>query len=840
MTSQDREPIAVSTGTGGPDAFTDPVGMPTAGYAPSAEEAGMPVTPAYKGFDPAAPVSGGPRYRVYDAESIPTDERYAGSTYGGAEEGADHDGPWGPVRVEEDEPASRPHYRSYGATDPDRRGNEYDEPFAPTPSAVGIPRRGEKVFEAGRKAATAAGKAARFVVSKVPVPGKSTTAGEGVPTPPPAGGTPEAAPQRPRTHEEAERAYKPAIERLARAKRAEESGASITTKDARELDDSLDELRSVLDDLKNHEGWDDAKAIEESILAFQRVGERQIELSPDKVKVRFERARQVLGNILKSKKVRYILPAAIIATAVTVGALTGGAGAGVSAAIIGGAVKGGLIGGAVGGTIGGAGGAVQARAARAGRNTKAATQARISGQEDLLIERTKQARKSGDYDTFAQELDKGIYDLAEEEHRKNMGEKYKKIGGGVLRSGARGLVTGAIMGGAMGFAYHGLNGSEASAHSVADQGDSVEEIGQMAGTEGSTGTEGGNTGTEGGSTGTEGSQSGNQGIPKGDGSPYQGIPRGDEAGGATGTEGSQTTPEGPTPGDLTAEQINEAQTKIFEELLQNDPDKIKEMPGFENFNPEAATDKAAAHFNKAGDTLWGKLQNAGDMSDSETWKMLVGDGPNKGGLEELNANGFDINMGGEATMTSKGVNFNGDTWWIDSMKTPEDGVYVEMPNGNTFYYDGSLTQTEQAALLDQLGHGGEIVTPEALAEKLAAQVPDTQEALKGMADSVITEYSQEISAEIDQATENIGTTEVNPDVVEAQVQEAIEGYINEHGQALADLPENIKTEIATKVAESANMTPEAIKKMIDDAIEAANAASNVQTQRTLASAVSSV
>lgn len=326
------------------------------------------------------------------------------------------------------------------------------------------------------------------------------------------------------------------------------------------------------------------------------------------------------------------------------------------------------------------------------------------------------------------------------------------------------------------------------------------------------------------------SSAGNQGIPKGDTTPTPDAtskppyaPEGNDHGSPSKPDGGATAPNTPpnTP-DVTNAQINDAQEQIIEGMLQNDPDKLSKVTGFENFTPEADTKAAAANF-KNGNTLWDKLQDTGKLNDNKTMKTIVGDGANKGGIEELSANGFDVDMGGDAQLTKGDIKFSGDTWWVENMKTPDGGSYVTMPNGDTFFYDGSLSQTEQAALLDQLSKGGEIVSPETMAEKMAAQIPDTPQDLENMGGTIVDQFNADLTTEIDKA---VDPNETNPNVITGQKMDVIESFIAEHKQTLADLPENLQDSIANKIAQANGVPPEEVKKLMDEALQTATTANS--------------
>ncbi len=252
--------------------------------------------------------------------------------------------------------------------------------------------------------------------------------------------------------------FNASIDRIAHIRNALESSAGRRHRESysAELVRAQMELRGILDQFAQTEKLDAAKYVEASLGALELIADRQVGMIPPEVSTRADKLRRALGavgRITNHPVLKFLVPATIASGAVGLGLLTGGLAAGAGAAIVVGAVKGGSIGAGVGGALGGLGGAAQARAARRERSTASATRSRVDEQMKKIREALNNAT---DHNTFVNIADAGVYNTSVAENIRNTKERRKMVTRKAAGSALRGMITGAAVGGAFGFAGHGL------------------------------------------------------------------------------------------------------------------------------------------------------------------------------------------------------------------------------------------------------------------------------------------------------------------------------------------------------------------------------------------------
>ncbi|MGH7158288.1 MAG: hypothetical protein ACREGD_04450 [Candidatus Saccharimonadales bacterium] len=273
--------------------------------------------------------------------------------------------------------------------------------------------------------------------------------------------------------------------------------------------------------------------------------------------------------------------------------------------------------------------------------------------------------------------------------------------------------------------------------------------------------------------------------------------------------------------NLSPAEINEAQKEYIKALIDNG--QGNQVPGLENFNPDANTQKLTTQFDGEGKYYWSKVQNAENWSNGQTLRGI------ENTLEYMDKNGINVKMRGAALMTDGGdLRITGSNWHVaeaavDSSEYP-DGVYLADPNNLTdairFEPGHKLSTSELAAITSKRADGWVLMQPDQvadqLAERIAEQMPDTADSLKAFQTKAVETLAKDATTELSQ----IKATGLNdPDAlayVANQKQAVLQGWVAENAQVLRELPAAGREELVTMLAQQASIPAAVVRQLMDE------------------------
>jgi hypothetical protein len=226
------------------------------------------------------------------------------------------------------------------------------------------------------------------------------------------------------------------------------------------------------------------------------------------------------------------------------------------------------------------------------------------------------------------------------------------------------------------------------------------------------------------------------------------------------------------PPTVTPEQIESG----IEDMIDNNPDKIDDVPGLEEYDlytTEETSEAAAEGY--PGEHPWNAYQNGANLNNGQTL-----DGFMDAWSEWRKVDGIDLDAWGDVEFDDGHYHTTGDLWGAE---VKADDLYAVDSDGDIFHFDGQLSSSEHGMLVDLTNTKGTdfLHGNEALADYLADHV-DTSDPAE-VADALALPHAEQLADNVVRGLQNVDLAADGPQVMQTE----LSAYVNENSAQLAAL-----------------------------------------------------